>query len=147
MTKTRHGHTNFEGLQQFISDMLPRKIHEGPPVSHKRYQAAGFMPLVFERLYYTDYKGRQVYSMTHYGEQNGDAMRDPDLTFSVDMDAKTIEPQTFQNDYLGLYQEVYKQDEQGRTLYSQRLRSSLDEFLWQWLKNIEQQGYTEEVPA
>ena len=141
MTKTRHGHTNFEGLQPFISDMLPRQIHEGRPVSHKRYQAAGFMPLVFERLSYTDYKGRPVYSMTHYSQQNGDAMRDPDLTFSVDMDTQTIEPQTFQNDYLGIYQEVYRQDDQGRTLYSQRLRVDLDEFLWQWLRNIQEQGY------
>lgn len=135
MTKTRHGTTNYKGLLPFIGDMGPGKV------THKRYHAAGFMPLVFEYLHYNDYKGRPVYSMTHYGEQNGDAMCDPDLTFSVDSEAGTIEPQTFQNDYMGLYQRVYKQDDEGRTLYSRRLRIDLDEFLWQWLKNIAMQGY------
>ena len=142
MTTTRHGHTNFKGLQPFISDMAP-----GMTTTTKRYQADGFMPLVFEDLRYTDYKGRPVYSMAHYSEQNGDAMRDPELTFSVDWEAEIIEPQTFQNDYLVVYQRVYKQDDQGRTLYNRRLRTDLDEFLWQWLRNIQQQGYSQEATA
>lgn len=134
MTNTRHAHTNFNRLLPFIGGM-------GEDQNHRRYESGGFMPLVLEYLYYSDYKGRPVYSMTHYGEQNGDAMRDPDMTFSVDWDNQIVEPQTYQNDYLGVYQEVYRRDEQGRLLYSKRLRTDLDEFLWQWLQNIEQQGY------
>lgn len=137
MKNTVHGHTNYKGLLPFIQDMKP-----GSETTHKRLEAAGYMPLVFEYLYCSDYKGRPLYSMAHYGEQNGDAMRDPELTFSVDWDAERIEPQTFQNDYLGVYQEVYRQNDQGQTLYSRRLRSDLDEFLWQWLKNIYAQGYS-----
>lgn len=130
----RHARTNYKGLLPFIGDMDGRR-------AHKRYQASGFMPLVFEYLGYTDRKGRPVFSMTHYGEQNGDAMRDPDMTLAVDREAQTVEPLTFQNDYLGLYQQVYIHDDQGRLLYSKRLQTSLDEFLWQWLRNIEMQGY------
>lgn len=136
MTTTRHGHTNFKGLQPFIGDMGPGKI------THKRLDADGYMPLVFEYLCYNDYKGRPVFSMTHYDQQNGDIMRDPELTFSVDYAAEVIEPQTFQNDYLGLYQEVYRRNDEGQLLYSKRLRTDLDEFLWQWLRNIQEQGYT-----
>lgn len=131
MNNAKHAHTNFKHLQPFLEGVR----------SHRRYEADDYMPLVFEYLHYSDHKGCPVYSMTHYGEQNGDAMRDPDMTFSVDWGNQTIEPQTFQNDYLGIYQEVYKRDDQGRLLYSKRLRADLDEFLWQWLQNIEQQGY------
>lgn len=138
MNPTKHGRTNFKALRPYISDMAPEASTRR---DHKRYTAPGFMPLVFEYLHYSDYKGRPVYSMAHYGEQNGDAMRDPDLTFSVDWDGEIIEPQTYQNDYLGLYQEVYRQNDQGQTMYSKRLRTDLDEFLWQWLHNIKKQGY------
>lgn len=40
------------------------------------------------------------------------------------------------------YQEVYKRDEGGQLLYSKRLRTDLDEFLWTWLHNIQEQGYS-----
>ena len=40
------------------------------------------------------------------------------------------------------YQEVYKRDESGQLLYSKRLRTDLDEFLWNWLHNIKEQGYS-----
>lgn len=138
MNNTKHAHTNFTRLLPFLDGM---KAGQDNQHTHRRYESDGYMPLVLEYLHYSDYKGRPVYSMTHYGEQNGDAMRDPDMTFSVDWDNQAIEPQTFQNDYLGIYQEVYRRDDQGRLLYSKRLRTDLDEFLWQWLQNIEQQGY------
>lgn len=137
MNNTKHAHTNFKRLLPFLGGM---EAGHGR-YDYKRYESAGYMPLIFEYLHYSDYKGRPVYSMTHYGEQNGDAMRDPDMTISVDWGNQTVEPQTFQNDYLGVYQEVYRRDDQGRLLYSKRLRTDLDEFLWQWLQNIEQQDY------
>ena len=48
---------------------------------------------------------------------------------------------TWRNDYLGRLDEVYKHNAAGQLLYSQRLRTSLDEFLWMWLKNIKEQGF------
>lgn len=135
MKKTKHGGTNYARLMKYIGDMNADN-------NHKRYTDGGIhLPLVFEYLYYNDYKGCPVYSITHWGEMNGDAMRDPDITFSVDHESKTIEPQTFQNDYLGLYQEVYRQDDDGTWLYSNRLRIDLDQHLYDWLNIIEQASF------
>ena len=66
-----------------------------------RLESGGYMPLVIENLEYTDADGNPVYSMTHYGELNGDAMADPDMTFAVDFKNGTVIPRTFQNDYMG----------------------------------------------
>ena len=135
MKNTRHAATNYRKLWAFLGDMLHG------PLSYKRFESDGYMPLVLEKLHCNDHKGRPVYSLAHYGQQNGDAMRDPELTFSVDEYSGTIEPLTFQNDYVGLYQEVYITNDAGQLCYSPRLRSSLDDFLWHWLDNIQEQGY------
>ena len=64
MKKTKHGTTNYRRLMQYIGDM-------GEENNHKRYTDGGiYLPLVFEYLYYNDYKGRPVYSITHWGEMN-----------------------------------------------------------------------------
>jgi hypothetical protein len=58
-------------------------------------------------------------SIVFYGKQNGDLMRDPELTFIISEQMKFnskkgflekkvyLIPETFQNDYLGIYQETY----------------------------------------
>ena len=135
MKPTRHARTNYRMLTPLMVGMNGR--------NHRRYESAGFMPLVIESLY-SEGDDVKVYSLTHYGEQNGDAMRDPDMEMRVDFEAGTVEPLTFRNDYLGIFQEVYI-TRNGKQLYSPRLRTDLDEFLWQWLKNIGEQGYN--IPA
>ena len=131
--KTKHMHTNYEMILPFIQ---AADANDG----HKRFESKGYMPLSVENLCYTDYKGNPVYSITHWGEQNGDLMHDPDMTFSVNAEDKSIRPLTFQNDYMGIYQEVFIERD-GKTLYSRRLLVDLDDFLWQWLKNIQAQGF------
>ena len=126
MKNTKHATTNYRRLLPLIEGMNG--------TDHRRYESSGFMPLVIEHLY------SDVYSLTHYGEQNGDAMRDPDMELRIDHEAGTVEPLTFRNDYMGIFQEVYIY-RNGQKLYSPSLRASLDDFLWHWLQNIEQQGY------
>lgn len=58
-------------------------------------------------------------SIAFYGKQNGDLMKDPELTFIISEQMKFnsrkgilekkvyLIPETFQNDYLGIYQETY----------------------------------------
>ena len=55
-------------------------------------------------------EGHRLISLCHYGEQNGDLMRDPDMVFQIlDLgDGSIAEPISFRNDYMGLYQEVYR---------------------------------------
>ena len=139
MKNTKHATTNYKALKPFIE---VADKNDG----YAKFTAAGYMDLVIENLYYTDFEGNPVYSMSHYGEQNGDLMCDPDMTFSINDKTGSIRPMSFQNDYMGLYQRVFK-TQNGKTLYNPRLLADLDSFLWQWWQNIINQGFKPEVTA
>lgn len=133
MNAPKHAKTNYKALAPFLEALVDDE--------YIRLDNEPYERLCFEALGYTDYKGRPVYSMAHYYEQNGDLMADPDLTFSVDFAAGEIWPQTFQQDgFYGLYQEVFKVVN-GQQLYSRRLLCSLDDFLWRWTRNLKDQGF------
>ena len=55
-------------------------------------------------------------SVAHYSEQNGDAMRDPELTFFVTPgdDGWQWQPLTFLNDYVGVYLVAAEYDHFGK---------------------------------
>lgn len=129
LKRTKHATTNYRAIAPFLETV------DASEEGSVTFTAAEYMPLSIERLYADPLP---VYGMMHYTIQNGDLMRDPDMTFRVDPAAGTVEPLTFQNDFLGLYQEVYLD---GGKRYRPRLRTDLDNFLWQWLKNIMEQGY------
>ena len=135
MKPTKHATTNYKRLKPFIDGLGP----EG----YRHYTAPGYMDLVIEKSY-KDSDTTTIYTMTHYGEQNGDLMRDPDMELRVDPEAGTVEPLTWQNDYIGRYDQVYI-TRNGQRLYSPRLRASLDDFLWHWLQNIEAQGFARSI--
>lgn len=135
MKPTKHATTNYKLLLPLLT------ITDASEDRHHRFESSGYMPLSIEYLHYSDYKDRPVYGMMHWTTQNGDLMRDPDMTFSVDRETGTVHPMSYQQDFLGIYQEVYRPGNDGKLLYSPRLRIDLDEFLWQWLKNIHEQGY------
>lgn len=107
-----------------------------PHIMDKRYRYAklkadGFMDLSIEWI------SDNRIAIAHYGEQNGDSMADPDMTMYIDDEAKTVMPATYQNDYVGVYQEVYTDDGRWRPKLSRELTS----FLKTWLKNIGFQGH------
>ena len=132
--RTRHAHTNYKMITPFLDTVSKN----GEAL---RFKAPGFMDLTIENLYTKDHYGNPIYSITHYGKQNGDLMRDPDMTFSINQNTETIIPLTFQNDYMGLYQEVI-QERGGKFMYCVSLLKDLDAFLWMWLKNIKAQGFS-----
>lgn len=79
------------------------------------------------------------FSLAHYGEQNGDAMRDPEVIFWFD--GQDYFPYYFRNDYMG--QERYWVDfEGGKPVRCHpRMQADLASFCNTWLRNIEaQQG-------
>ena len=127
---TKHATTNYKALAPFLETV------DASEEQHVTFTASGYMPLSIEKLYSDN--GLPVYGMMHWTTQNGDLMRDPDMTFRVDHTAGTVEPLTFQNDFMGMYQEVYTD---GGNRYRPRLRTDLDKFLWQWLKNIKDQQF------
>ncbi len=91
-----------------------------------------FMPLIVEKV--TDEPGfTAVYSLAHYGEQNGDLMADPEMTFGES--DHEFYPLSFRNDYVGIYQTVITEQ------VDLKRQMELAEFSAIWLENIfEQQG-------
>lgn len=139
MKPTKHGTANYKALRPFIE---AADKNEG----YAKFTADGFMDLVVEKLYYNDYEGNPVYSISHYGIQNGDLMADPDVTFSISREAGNLMPLTYRNDYMGIDQQIFKQKD-GKTLYSPRMLIDIDEFMYLWRKNILAQGFTPDKMA
>jgi len=108
-----------------------------------RLTVPSFMPLSIEDIGKSG-DGNRLVSLCHYGEQNGDLMRDPDIVFMFHAlpDGLAAEPVSFRNDYMGLCQEVYRYDDAGkRTHVVPRLKRELQEFSITWFRNLRHQGF------
>lgn len=99
--------------------------------NYRKIKVDGFMPLVVEEI------GENEYSLAHYYEQNGDLMRDPEITVKVYPEMGMAEALTYTQDSLGIYQEVYL--EPGK--YYPKLKKELNSFLGMWLDNLKKQGF------
>lgn len=98
-----------------------------------------YMPLVVEKVRETeDYF---IFSMAHYYEQNGDLMRDPEMTVLYHKQLNMFFPESFQQDGLfSKYQQVFQYDEQGKiTGKRPKLANELCSFMKMWAKNIQAQ--------
>ena len=127
---------NYEYIAQKLLQLL------GPNMAI-RITVAGYMPLSIEDIGHSPDGFRQI-SLCHYGEQNGDMMRDPDVVYVLqEIDGATIaEPVSFRNDYLGVYQEAYDYNGEGRRMrVNSRLKRELLSFSLTWLCNLKDQGF------
>lgn len=137
----RSAGANYKRLAAFLVAV------DATPDNHFTFHAGGYMPLSLEYLY--DAMGGRVYSLMHYYTQNGDLMRDPDMTFVVSHDEQKIIPLTYQQDGCPfspcgtLYQEVFD----GPDRYRPGLLRELDSFLALWTKNILHQGFDPQEAA
>ena len=112
-----------------------------------RIRVEGYMPLSIEAIG-TSADGNRLISICHYGEQNGDLMRDPEMVFELFTHGETsaAEPLSFQNDYVGVFQEVYRYDESGKkTHVKTRLKAELKSFARTWFTNLKDQGFLGET--
>ena len=112
-----------------------------------RIRVEGYMPLSIETIG-TSADGNRLISICHYGEQNGDLMRDPEMVFEIHThgEASAAEPLSFQNDYMGLLQEVYRYDDDGKkTHVKTRLKAELKSFARTWFTNLKEQGFLSET--
>ncbi|HBR51140.1 MAG TPA: hypothetical protein DEA71_13760 [Nitrospira sp.] len=108
-----------------------------------RITVSGYMPLSVEEIG-IDGEGNRIVSLCHYGERNGDLMRDPDIVFLFQNPphGPLAEPVSFRNDYLGVNQEVYRYDEAGmRTEAFPQLKQSSNGFVQTWFANLKVQGF------
>lgn len=122
------------------------QLHGGLAALDERYiriENEPYMRLVIEHIG-DGPRGLTLISVAHYGEQNGDAMRDPEMTFEVaEINGHfDFHPVSFQNDYVGRWQEaVWREDDQ--TLCRPRLVRELNSFARMWDRNLKEQGFVE----
>ena len=102
-----------------------------------------YMALVIESTDESGPCGLPALSVCHYGEQNGDLMRDPEMCFELGFAVGAhLTPFYFRNDSLGV--EQFSRTIDGdhyvfvRDLYDQH-----EKFAGLWDKNLSQQGFVE----
>jgi hypothetical protein len=124
-------------------------LHGGTEAVRTRYlslENPPYMRLVVEVIGGPYPNGAYELSVAHYGEQNGDAMRDPEMTFLVvpSEQGTTWTPLTFENSYMGAWQVAATVTPEGRmTVRNSRLQRDLRVFANQWDRNIAEQGFVE----
>ncbi len=108
-----------------------------------RLTVDGYMPLSVEDIGQSAESNR-LFAICHYGEQNGDLMRDPEMVFEIHTDASPdmAEPLSFRNDYMGTMQEGYRYGDDGRkTHVNARLKQDLKFFARTWFNHLKDQGF------
>ncbi len=106
---------------------LASELFEGI-YTYMKFKQECFDDLVLETI------GENEYSIAHYYTQNGDRMRDPEITFMMDETAQCIYALSYTQDNMGIYYETCdRTEEQVEDLMG---------FFDQWLTNIMEQGFT-----
>lgn len=95
-------------------------------------------------------QGFPAISVAHYGEQNGDLMRDPEMIFELAINARTgapaLYPYYFRNDYAGYEQTAVWRDDSanGRVMCRPAAKLDMEQFARDtWDANIRDQGFIE----
>lgn len=97
-----------------------------------------YMPVHIELIDRTE-KYNHI-SLAHYGQQNGDAMRDPEMLFALHKETQQFIPYYYRNDYMGMEQYSVRWTEEG-VLLNRRLQANHTTFANQWLRNIDTQQH------
>ena len=113
-----------------------------------RIENLPFMPLSVENIGIGP-RGLPALSITHYGECNGDLMRDPEMCFEMEIEGHSVKefhPYYFRNDYLGFEQfsVVYtgnNPDDKPTYRIDTLMMTGQREFAATWDKNLAAQGF------
>ena len=86
-------------------------------------------------------------SVCHYGEQNGDAMRDPEMCFELSAAAGThLNPFYYRNDYMGVEQ-WSRNIVRDHYVQLVELHKQHERFAKTWDNNLRLQGFAEAFEA
>jgi hypothetical protein len=107
-------------------------------------EVPGFMRLVIEHIG-TGPRGGQLVSVAHYGEQNGDPMRDPEIVFEVA--AGGWHPVSIQQDFVGSYREAVFVGEDGQVYVRPAEVRDIQAFAHVWDRNLKHQGFVDAAEA
>lgn len=100
-----------------------------------KLKSGAFMDLNLDYLE-KDEQG-EIIAMAHNYEQNGDIMADPDMQIRIIPEMRSIEALTYQQDGMGIFQEVYPEPNK----VNPKVKKELNAFLETWLKNLIAQGF------
>jgi hypothetical protein len=114
---------------QIVFNRITKNLDAENPHRKIDNSDGAFMPLVVEWI--GDIDGFPLFSLAHYGEQNGDAMRDPEMCFLM-FEGKAY-PYYIRNDYSGIERESVFFDTCRWNQVEQRDQASFANI---WLKNI-----------
>ena len=108
-----------------------------------RIENPPFMLLVIESLGEPGPNGPRALSGAHYGEQNGDAMRDPEICAEIVMEngAARLWPYYFRNDYAGVERWNRHREADGSMTCQPRETRDLERFMEMWDANLNDQGF------
>ena len=98
-----------------------------------------YMPLIVENIGLGP-RGLPALSICHYGEQNGDLMRDSEMCIELEIENGTViycRPYYFRNDYAGFEQNAVEENQQIDARMIRRQR----EFAAIWSNNLIEQGF------
>ena len=102
-----------------------------------------YMALVIEATDESGPCGLPSISVCHYGEQNGDLMRDPEMCFELGFAAGAhLEPYYWRNDYAGIEQ-WSRFIRGGSYVFHTALFNEHERFAKLWDNNLRQQGFAE----
>jgi len=129
--------TRAERIYKKIMQVFPKL--SGMEISdHVKLESGGFMPLSLDVL---DINGSMMtIALAHNGIQNGDVMADPDMMIMLNLNMKTAQAMSFQNDYVGIFQQSVFFEE-GKMKCRPALMKEHNQFLDMWTKNIIEQGF------
>ena len=102
-----------------------------------------FMALVIEATDDSGPCGLPALSVAHYGEQNGDLMRDPEMCFELGLAGGAhLNPFYWRNDYVAVEQWSRFLDD-GQYAYHKALHKQHEDFAKLWDNNLRLQGFAE----
>ena len=121
-----------------VMDLLIEGVDSSADDSKKIDNSRGvFMPVHIEHV--SSCELGQIFSVTHYYEQNGDLMRDPDMEFIKAGDGEYYPISFWQDAPIIRDEPVEWGDKQDIVRLDAKLQASLATFANLWMKNIKRQ--------
>lgn len=115
------------------------------PSLYLKVENPPYMALVIEATPEPGPLGLPAISIAHYGKQNGDTMRDPEMCFELSKPIAgklTLDPYYWRNDYVAVEQ-FSRAIVQGRYVALLDLHRQHERFAAMWDKNLRLQGFAE----
>jgi len=108
-----------------------------------RIENAPYLPLCIEATDESGPCGLPCVSVAHYGEQNGDLMRDPEMCFELgSAGGAHLDPFYWRNDYVAV-EEWSRFIAEEQYVCQTKLHRQQKEFAKQWDMNLRSQGFVE----